>query len=103
MVAASELIGKVVDLIINPIILVLFAAGFFLFMWGLVEFMWSMRSGEIAQRGKDHMIWGIVGMLIMVSVYGILRLINDTFNFNAQNPDVNRLNEISAPFDFTGR
>ncbi|MBI5645033.1 hypothetical protein HY970_02935 [Candidatus Kaiserbacteria bacterium] len=101
--AASQVVGRLVDLVLNPIILVLFAAGFFLFMWGLVQFLWGLRSGEVGDSGKQHMLWGIVGMLIMVSVYGILRIINDTLDLNAQNPDVSRLNDVGKPFNFTGK
>lgn len=83
MAATSDIINRLVDLIINPLILLVFAAGFFYFMWGLVVFIWNSREGEIASDGKNHMLWGIVGMFIMVSVYGILTIITGTFGINA--------------------
>ncbi len=100
--SAGQLIGRIVDLILNPIIVVLFAAGFFLFIWGIVEFLWKSKEGEVSDTGKQHMVWGLVGMLIMVSVYGILRLINDTLSLDAQNPNTKIL-EQGQPFNFTGK
>lgn len=84
MQAASEIMNRLNDLIIKPIILLVFAAGFFLFMWGLVTFLWNSKEGEIATDGKQHMLWGIVGMFVMVSVGGILTLILGTFGIDSQ-------------------
>lgn len=102
---ASDLVGRFVTYIINPIIWVLFAAGFFLFMFGLVQFMWNLQSGK-TDTGKSHMIWGIVGMVIMVSVEGIIVLVDQTFGFNALsggNVDVGRIENVTAPVNFTGQ
>src|SRR3989344_6640474 len=103
MTAASQLLNRLVDYFINPAILVIFAFGFFLFVWGLIEFLWNLRGGEVQNDGKQHMIWGIVGMLIMVSVFGIISLIDSTFNLNISNPDVGRINNVTAPANFFGR
>jgi hypothetical protein len=80
---ASEAIHKFVVYVINPIMLVLFAAGFFLFMLGAVELMLKLSKGESdTTAGKRHMIWGIIGMFIMVSVAGIITFITSTFGIN---------------------
>lgn len=100
--AANNLVSKFVDVIIDPAILVVFAAGFFLFVWGLVQFLWKLDEGA-ESSGKQHMLWGIVGMLIMVSVYGIITLIDTTFDLNISNPDVSRMDNVVAPANFTGQ
>lgn len=85
MAAASQIIDRLVYSVIDPLILLVFAAGFFFFLWGLVKFLWNSREGEIASEGKQHMLWGVIGMFIMVSVYGIITLITGTFGINQQN------------------
>ncbi len=85
MQATAQIMERLNDLIIRPIILLVFAGGFFLFMWGLVTFLWNSKEGEIATDGKQHMLWGIVGMFVMVSVGGILTLILGTFGIDSQN------------------
>ncbi|MBV9159285.1 MAG: hypothetical protein JO019_01655 [Candidatus Kaiserbacteria bacterium] len=107
MEAASALLGKIVQYVINPAILLIFAAGFVLFLWGLVLFIWNLQSGEASNPGKQHMLYGLIGMLIMVSVYGIVTLIDDTFGFGAvsgsgASTDTTRLNDITAPCIFSG-
>ena len=76
MTPATELVDRFVDFIINPAILIIFTFGFFLFTWGLVQFLWNLDEGGENAAGKQHMLWGIVGMLIMVSVYGIINIVD---------------------------
>jgi uncharacterized membrane protein len=70
----SDLIGNFKKFIINPIIAILFALAFILFLWGAVAFVWNASDSTSKEDGKNHMIWGLVGMLIMVSAYGIINV-----------------------------
>src|SRR5579864_3665197 len=100
MQAVGSLMNKFVAYIIDPAILVIFTLGFFLFVWGLVQFLWNLNEGGDNKDGKRHMVYGIIGMLIMISVYGILDLIDNTFGLNFSNPDVSRLNNVNIPSNF---
>jgi len=101
MPALSDIINRFTTYVINPAILVIFAAGFFLFIWGLVQFLWYSREGRPDEEGKWHMIYGLVGMLVMVSVWGIIGIINDTFSLgispgsSTYTPDTSRINNIT--------
>ena len=88
--------------IIDPAILIVFSLGFLLFVFGLVEFLWNLNEGGENEEGKQHMLWGIVGMLIMVSVFGILELLDNTFGLDFRNPDISRTNNITMPGGFFG-
>lgn|SRR3989338_4903009 len=96
---AEQLLKNFVSYIINPAILVIFAAGFFLFVWGLVQFIMNLDKGGEHEEGKKHMLWGIVGMFIMASVYGIIALLDNTFDLDAFSgtPDMSRLQDINIP------
>ncbi|MCR4280854.1 MAG: hypothetical protein NUV88_00770 [Candidatus Kaiserbacteria bacterium] len=103
--AAGQLVSNFVTYIINPAILLIFSAGFFLFLWGLVTFIFKLDEGGDHKEGKEHMLWGIIGMFIMVSVGGIMAILNNTFSLQATNPDVNRIQQVLpiANFGVTGR
>ena len=96
MEATGNLMTRIVDIIINPALLVLMALAFLLFVYGLVEFLFKLSEGGDNKEGKQHMIWGIVGMLIMISVYGIIGLIDNTFGLDIANPDVGRANNVTV-------
>jgi len=104
MEAVQGLIGKFSEFIITPAIFLVFTAGFFLFVWGLVQFLWNLDEGS-HQEGKDHMLWGIAGMFIMVAVYGIIAMISNTFDLGigpdgSYEPDLSRLKGIKYPGSF---
>lgn len=60
---------------LNQVIAVLFTLVTVYFIWGIIQYV---RAGgdEIAlKKGKQHMIWGIVGMSIMGAAWGIVEII----------------------------
>ena len=99
----DEIISKFGTYITDPLLLVIFAAGFFLFMWGLFQFMVETNRGGDRETGKQHMIYGTIGMFIMVSVYGIISLIDSTFGLNVASQNVNTQNVDTPTITFTGQ
>jgi hypothetical protein len=47
-----------------------------LFLWGLVKFMTAAGDETAQATGKKLMIWGIIILFVMVSVWGLVQLIN---------------------------
>jgi len=76
MVAYAKTIDEVIAVITNevlqPIVQLLFALATILFLWGVVEFLISRDNEEERDKGKRHMLWGAIGLVIMFSVNGIL-------------------------------
>jgi hypothetical protein len=101
----AALLERFVDVIIDPAILVIFTAGFFMFVWGLVQFIMDLDKGAHKKEGVNHMVWGLVGMFVMASVYGILSLLDNTFELNAFSgqPDMSRWQEINLRQDLFSR
>ncbi len=64
--------------IILPGLSLLFGVALLLFIWGGVKFIWNDANSEERNKGKKHMVWGIVGMAIMLSSYGITYFILNT-------------------------
>ena len=76
--SGREVMAKIVGSIIDPLVLLIFSAGVFLFTWGLVVFLLNSENPEKRKVGVQHMLWGIVGVFIMATVFGILSIITDT-------------------------
>jgi len=76
----NEFLDKVVVQIINPIILLLSAAAFVLFIWGVFEFV--VHAGEETKReeGRRAIMWGLIGLVIIFGAYGIINVALGTFN-----------------------
>jgi hypothetical protein len=82
--SVESLMGKVNKVIINPLIVLLFAMAVVYFIYGLTRYLVSPDNEEIRKSSKSHMLWGVIGMFIMVSVFGIMNLIMNTLGVPTQ-------------------
>ena len=107
--SVGDVVGRFTTYVINPVLLVLAAAGLLYFVWGLVQFLLALNQGGKTDEGKQHMIWGVVGMVIMFSVVGIISLINNTFNLGINvnssgtgtyTPNTSQVNSINPGVNF---
>jgi uncharacterized membrane protein YbhN (UPF0104 family) len=71
---ARGFLDKLNDVIIYPLITFLMAVALIVFLYGCFEFI--MHAGDQAARskGKQHILWGLVGFVVMVSAYAILSI-----------------------------
>lgn len=74
MTTVARFVAAVNDAIINPILAFLFAAALLYFFYGGLKLILGAGSDEQRNIGKRHMFWGVVGMVIMVAVFAILRI-----------------------------
>ena len=72
-----DLLNKINTQIFNPIIKLLIAVGVVVFLYGVVEFIAASDNEEKRSTGRKHIIWGVVGLFIMISVFGIMHLLAD--------------------------
>lgn len=79
MLTINGLLGRIDQFILNPLIVLMFVVSLLVFFWGLVEFI--TKAGEEGGRetGRRNILYGIIGMCIMVGVYGIIHVILATF------------------------
>ena len=73
--------------IINPLILLLFALAVVYFLYGIFEFLSNQENEEKKTKGKMHMLWGIIGITIMMGVFMIMNVILNTLNIQGINPE----------------
>jgi len=75
----SSFLNGVNQYILNPLILLLFAIALLVFFWGVLQFIFSQTADDRRDEGKRKIFWGLFGMFIMFSAYGLIRLILGTF------------------------
>lgn len=77
--SAQQFANNITNVIINPIIAILFGVAVLVFVWGAVQFIWAVQGeGEGREAGKQHLLYGIIGMFIMVAAYTILHIVQNT-------------------------
>lgn len=80
--AAKALVARVNDVILYPIITLLLTVALVIFLYGCFEFVRGADNPIKREQGKNHIIWGIVGMLIMISAWAILGIAAGTFGLD---------------------
>ena len=83
----DKFLGSVVIQIINPLILLLAATAFILFLWGVFEFIKGAGDETKRADGKRAIMWGIIGLVIIFGAYGIINIALGTFSL----PPVQRI------------
>jgi hypothetical protein len=82
----KQLVYRVSYYVLNPLIKVGFVVALVYFMWGVIEYIFDRNAGSIALKessgiggkggpGADHIVYGLFGLFIMVSAFGIMQLI----------------------------
>jgi len=85
--ASAQQLGNINNLLtsagnlVETALPIVVALGLLVFFWGLVKLIWG--GGEAVEEGKNLMIWGVVALFVMVSVWGLTRFIGNAFGIES--------------------
>lgn len=74
----EDLITTITD-IIGMIVPLLLAIGLVVFMWGLITYLMKAGDEEGQKGARSLMIYGIIILFVMVSVWGLVNILAGTF------------------------
>jgi hypothetical protein len=60
-----------------------FGLAFLYFFWGMGQFVLKAGDEKARTEGKQKMVWSVVALFVMVSIYGIILFIRTTFGIDA--------------------
>lgn len=77
MLTTQTIASRLTNLIVNPLIALIFTAGLLVFFWGVVQFLIALNAGGTSSKedGKKHMFWGLIGMFVMVASWAIFQFL----------------------------
>lgn len=78
----SELITMFIN-IVSTLIPFMGALAFFVFLLGVARYIKSSGSEKDTKDSKNLLIWGVVGMFILVTIWGIISFIKSELGFGA--------------------
>lgn len=70
---------------LNGVIGLFITLAIVVFFWGLIRYLWSM-STEDAHESLKLMFWGVIAIFVMVSIWGIIRLLQSTLKVTSTDP-----------------
>lgn len=78
----SDVGSFIINIINNILVPVIFAVAFIVFVWGAFDtFILGANSEEVKEKGKNLMLWGLIGFFVMVSVWGLVNILTGTVSF----------------------
>src|SRR6056297_3448678 len=78
-IAAQCFVDQINTYILFPLITLLSAIAFLYFLWGAFEYIRNADNDQGRQTGRSHMIYGVIGLTVMISAYAILNIAAGTF------------------------
>ena len=81
---AVSFVGKVNDIILFPLIALLTGIAFLVFLYGCAIYIVSANNASAREDGRKHIMYGIIGLLIMLIAYSILTLAANTFGLGGE-------------------
>ena len=76
----DSVLTNIINNIVNPAVNLIFALAVVYFVYGVFEFIRDSKDPAARGTGGQHILWGSIGLAIMVSVFGIIRLIQETID-----------------------
>jgi hypothetical protein len=73
------LVTIIVGLVNNALVPLIFAVALLTFLLGVFRYFFSPESTENIKTGRQVVIWGIITIAVMVSIWGILNMLSATF------------------------
>lgn len=84
-------IGNIVALLLP----VVFGLAILAFFWGILKYVWS-KSGDDKVSGKNVMIWSLVAIFVMVSLFGIIELAQRTLGIGSPQDQIFKVPQIDG-------
>lgn len=81
----SGLIDKVTG-VLNQIVPLLIGLAVVVFLYGVLKFITAAGDETKRKEGKDIIIYGIIGLFVMVAVWGLVWILLNTFSLQTQTP-----------------
>ena len=84
--SAYEMVDRLNDAILFPLMTLMMAVAFLVFLWGAFEYVAKAESDEGRDNGRRHMLYGVIGFVVMLSALTILTIAANTFGVYVPNP-----------------
>ncbi len=84
----QDLLGYASCIINKSVIPLIFALAVAMFVWGVVQYVINDDEEAKKAKGRQFMIWGIIALTVMVSVWGLVKILGNTFGIEYAIPQV---------------
>lgn len=84
----SSLVVWVICFIMKALVPLAFALALVLFIWGVIKYVINADNEAKRKEGGKFILWGIVALFVMLSVWGLVAVLSNTFNLDTAIPQL---------------
>lgn len=71
--------------VLNAVIPLIIGLAFVVFLWGIYKYV-SSASQEGKEGARDTIIYGVIGLFVMLAAWGLVNVLLNTFNLDTATP-----------------
>jgi hypothetical protein len=76
--SGEQILTNIITQVFTPLYQIVVGITIIYFLYGVVRYVIDLNNPEKQTTGRSHLLWGLVGLFIVLSVGGILNLLNGT-------------------------
>lgn len=65
--------------LMNAVVPLLMALAVASFVYGIIQFFLNPENEEKKKAGKSYMMWGLITLFVMVSIWGLVGILSSSF------------------------
>src|SRR3989344_3197291 len=86
---------NVVNRMLSAVVPLLITVALIVFIWGLIKYLTKMGDEGERQAAMQLMLWGVIAIFVMSSIWGLVALLQNTFSVQRNEAIVPRAPDIS--------
>lgn len=81
----STFIAKIIGFINDVLVPLVFAVAFIFFLYGVARYLIvGAANAESRKKAGEIILYSVIGFALMLSIWGIVNLVTNTFGFSSQ-------------------
>ena len=85
----TEVLSRVSNFL-GALLPLMLSIGVIIFVWGVIQYMIA-QSDEAKTKGRDKILYGIIGFAVILSLWGLVTMLQTTFGIGGEPPDLSSL------------
>lgn len=74
--------GRITDILKESVVGLLVTLAMVYFIWGVVQYVIYPEDEGKKEKGKQHIIWGLIGLTVIFAVRGLIGVLASSFDLD---------------------
>lgn len=74
-------LGEAIQYVMNLAFPILLGIAVIVIIWGVFQMILNAGDEEARKAGRTKLLWGVIGVFLMLSVWGLINILVNSFDF----------------------